>query len=329
MTCSRVAGGDRRSRLGACSLGAAVVLVLAGCSARPPGRHALRADGTVEALDLVLATERSEYFALTYWSDGLRVKGFLGRPRSGNRLPAVVFNRGGNREFGALEGWEIVPFVEAGFVAVASQYRGNAGSEGAEELGGADVADVLALLALLGRLPQVDATRIGMVGVSRGGMMTYRALAEESRRGSRRIRAGATVGGLADLEDSLARRPELGTAWAPLLGGAERIAPEALRARSAVRWAHLIEPPLLLLHGEADNRVPVEQSRRLAALLQASGSPVRLVTFPGEDHALSGSGYGLPEILAWLGQHLGGPGEDHSYARHERSIADAIGRWPR
>lgn len=311
------------------ALAVAALLLAIACATRDRPTPAHPVDGTIVSLEPVLSTERSEYFALTYWSDGLRVRGFLGRPRTAGPFPAVIFNRGGSREFGALQGWEIVPFVEAGFVAAASQYRGNAGSEGAEELGGSDVADVLALLPLLARMPQVDSARVGMVGISRGGMMTYRALAEESRRGSHRIRAAATVGGLADLEDSLAHRAELRFAWAPLLGGGPDIAPAALRARSAVQWASAIEAPLLLLHGEADDRVSAEQSRRLAALLRASGRPVRLVIYPGDDHALSGSRYGLPEILAWLGLHLGGPGEDHAYARHERNIAEAMEQWPR
>jgi dipeptidyl aminopeptidase/acylaminoacyl peptidase len=287
------------------------------------------ADGTAASLELLLATERSEYFGLTYWSEGLRVKGYMGRPRAGSSLPAVVFNRGGNREFGALEGWEIVPFVEAGFVAVASQYRGNAGGEGAEELGGADVADVLALLPLLARQHQVDPGRVGMVGYSRGGMMTYLALARGSRDGEGRVRAAVTVGGLADLEDALRFRPELASVWGPLLGGGQEISPAALRARSAVCWPERIDVPLLLLHGEADDRIPVEQSRRLAALLAAAGKPVRLETFPGEDHSLSSHSYGLPEVLDWLGQHLGRPGDDHSYERHREAIAHTMERWPR
>jgi dipeptidyl aminopeptidase/acylaminoacyl peptidase len=87
--------------------------------------------------------------------------------------------------------------------------------------------------------------------------------------------------------------------------------------------------PLLLLHGEADDRIPVEQSRQLAALLAAAGKPVRLETFPGEDHSLSSHSYGLPEVLDWLGQHLGRPGEDHSYERHREAIAHTMERWPR
>lgn len=83
----------------------------------PPG-----VKGAIESMTLITSTENSEYYTLTYWSDGLRVTGFFGRPKDEGLHPAIIYNRGGYREFGALEGWEIVPFVEAGYVAVASQY---------------------------------------------------------------------------------------------------------------------------------------------------------------------------------------------------------------
>jgi acetyl esterase/lipase len=43
-------------------------------------------------------------------------------------------------------------------------------------------------------------------------------------------------------------------------------------------------PPALLLHGEADTRVKPRNSRKLAGLLQAAGSDVRLKLYPGLGH---------------------------------------------
>jgi dipeptidyl aminopeptidase/acylaminoacyl peptidase len=75
---------------------------------------------------------------------------------------------------------------------VASQYRGNAGGEGKEEFGGRDVDDVLNLIKLLISLPQADAKRIGMYGWSRGGMMTYQALARSDQVAAAIVGAGVT-----------------------------------------------------------------------------------------------------------------------------------------
>jgi hypothetical protein len=38
--------------------------------------------------------------SMTYRSDGLQVKGYLAEPKRGDRLPCLIFNRGGNRAFG-------------------------------------------------------------------------------------------------------------------------------------------------------------------------------------------------------------------------------------
>jgi acetyl esterase/lipase len=43
-------------------------------------------------------------------------------------------------------------------------------------------------------------------------------------------------------------------------------------------------PPVLLLHGAADDRVMPRHSRKLAARLAAAGSPVRLKLYPGLGH---------------------------------------------
>ena len=66
---------------------------------------------------------------ITYLSDGLTVTGYLWKPvdTAGRKLPLIVFNRGGNRDFGELSPWEqegFYSYVSNGFVVIASQYRG-------------------------------------------------------------------------------------------------------------------------------------------------------------------------------------------------------------
>lgn len=273
------------------------------------------ANGAIESLTLVTSTANSEYYAITYWSDGLRVNGFFGRPKEDGLYPAIIYNRGGRGEFGALEGWEIVPAVETGYVAVASQYRGNAGSEGQSEFGAGDVNDVLNLVPLLKQLPYVDPERIGMMGHSRGGMMTYLALKQETLAGTHDIKAAATVGGVADLFMRYEGHPN----WAQ-----SEDDPASLEARSATHWPELINAPLLIQHGEADYLVSVEQSRILAEALEEAGKTVELITYPGEDHPLSEHHGGWPEALAWFQQHLGNPGEDLSFESHRGAIREGI-----
>lgn len=234
--------------------------------------------------------EDVEVRAITYSSDGLRVAGWLVQPREGaGRLPCVIYNRGGNREFGALgaraAAVQLGRIASWGYVVVASQYRGNAGGEGREEFGGADVNDVLNLVPLLRSLPRADASRIGMVGWSRGGMMTYLALARTDA-----IAAAVIGAGMADAFDNVKRRPEMERGvFAELVPGFAADREAALASRSALRWAEKLAPktPLLLLHGTADWRVHPGESLAMAARLLELKRPFRFVLFEGGDHGLS------------------------------------------
>src|SRR5687767_12287583 len=52
--------------------------------------------------DIGTVLKAIELKAITYLSDGLKVKGYLAIPVKGEKLPCVIYNRGGNREFGTL-----------------------------------------------------------------------------------------------------------------------------------------------------------------------------------------------------------------------------------
>ncbi len=273
----------------------------------------------------IAGTQAAYYSRIVYRGGDLDIAAFYGCPRGEGPFPAIVYNRGGSRDFGALKGPEIAPFVQAGYVAVASQYRGGPGSGGEDEYGGADVADVLALLEVVAQLPEVDPDRIGMVGASRGGMMTYVALKEEALAGRHRVRAAATLGGVSDLFMWARQRPEI--AWGlflPLIGTLPDMDPEPFRRRSATYWPELIDCPLLLVHGEQDDQVSVDHSRTLSNLLRAAGRQVELVTFPGEGHSLAGVQRGYPAVISWLQRHLALPGEDLSYEAHADQITAAV-----
>ena len=46
-------------------------------------------------------------------------------------------------------------------------------------------------------------------------------------------------------------------------------------------------PPLLALHGDADDRVPLKEGRELVERARERGGRAELVVYPGEPHALS------------------------------------------
>jgi dipeptidyl aminopeptidase/acylaminoacyl peptidase len=217
---------------------------------------------------------------ITYGSDGLRISGFLVKPKAAGNHPCVIFNRGGNRDFGAIAGRALVNqlcrIASWGYVVVASQYRGQ------DQFGGQDLDDVLNLLPLLEAEPGADASRIGMIGFSRGGMMTCLALARTDR-----IRAAVVCSGLTDLLE-MRRRPEMEQVFRDLVPGYAQGDPAPLVARSATLWPDRLckRTPILVLHGSADWRVDPGSALRFAEALLKVRQPFRMVMFEGSGHLL-------------------------------------------
>lgn len=225
---------------------------------------------------------------IVYVSDGLQVTGLMAAPKtlSEKSHPLLVYNRGGNREFGKLTVLSamraMLPFARRGYIVLASNYRGNDGSEGREEFGGSDVNDVLNLLATGRQHAGYDGKNAYMTGHSRGGMMTYMAL----RRGAE-VNAAIAIAGISDLKEMVSERPDMEENVFKRfirVEGAKRT--EEYRKRSAVEWVEDIQAPLLLLHGDADESVSVNQSIRVAAALETLDKPYDFHIYPGGNHAL-------------------------------------------
>ncbi len=289
-------------------------------------------DGSIESLTPLATTDRVAYYKLVYWSDGLRITGYYAEPRGFGKFPAVIFNRSGNRNTGALTGMEIVPFAEGGFVVVASQLRGGAGSEGQEEFGGADVHDVTNLIPLLKSREKVDPNKIVMFGASRGGMMTYLALKQQALSGGNDIKAAATASGITDLFMWASERPDITSdLYMQLIGTSVRANPAPFQQRSAVYWPGMIRVPLLIQHGEADADVSVKQSQKLYRLLRTSNPAVKLITYPGGEHSLAAQNAGMPETFKWFSKYVAKPGESFDYWGNEGNMQRAwsILKWAR
>lgn len=240
-------------------------------------------------------------YSIRYRSDDCEVEGYAAFPLEGSVWPGLIFNRGGNREFGLLRRQVICRYATLGYATFGSQYRGNGGGTGREEFGGRDVNDVIRLIDIALSLPCVRPEGIYMVGHSRGGMMTYLACARDTR-----IRAAAICAGLADAFIMYDRfhdgEYDMHQDCQELIGGTPQQMPEAYRARSAVCWADRILPPLLILQGTADWRVVPQQAYKMDQALTAAGKEHKLIVYPGADHSLKGTGF-LQDIQAWFGAH--------------------------
>jgi acetyl esterase/lipase len=66
------------------------------------------------------------------------------------------------------------------------------------------------------------------------------------------------------------------------------------------------DPPTLLIHGDRDFLVPLQQSRRMVALLEKAGVPAKLIVKEGAAHGWRGVEKDLDVIAEWFVQRLAG-----------------------
>lgn len=233
--------------------------------------------------------EHIEIIKIIYLSDGLKVSGWIAKPKGKDVHPAIIWNRGGNQEFGALDiiakpALFLGKLASEGYYVIASNYRGNVGGEGKEEFGGADVNDVLRLIDIIDEAPEADNNKIGMWGWSRGGMMTYISLTKTDR-----IKAAVVGGAVSDKIAGLKDRPEFERLFEELIPNYTENREAELIKRSAIYWVDKFptDVPILMLHGTSDWRVKPAQSLRLALEFDKHRIPYRLIMYEGGDHGIS------------------------------------------
>jgi len=240
-----------------------------------------------ERYELLFRSGRYQCERFTYRSDGLAVVGFRysGAAYPGGKHPVIVYLRGGNREFGKLdEPWmrRFRAFLDSGYVVIGTQYRGNDGGDGREELGGADVRDVTNLLPLIRRDATLDTANVYLFGASRGGMMAYVAI-----RNGMRVNAAVVQAGPTRLAQQERLRPGMeAEVYAQVVPGWPKTRAAFYRDRSAIYWADRLTVPLLIVHGTKDWRVDPGDALAITSKLLAAGQRVELVMYEGDDHYL-------------------------------------------
>ena len=265
-----------------------------------------------------------EFLDITYSSDGIQIPGLLIKPSmpETKKWPAIIFNRGGNGELGSirdngvpcgirntscLDLIDLYQFAKAGFVVIASDYRYQGPTLKRDQWGGVEIDDVLNLVPALKTLDYVDGERIYMLGLSRGGMMTYLALKKGIA-----VRAAAVIGGVTDVKAWVASRPDMGIVsgnqytdgFAKNWPDFEHQAEEQYRARSAVYWADQINVPILILHSRTDRMVPATQALRMAEALQEKGKVYSLHLYDNDRHPLPDNRDDRNRmIIAWFNHH--------------------------
>ncbi|MBT5696127.1 MAG: prolyl oligopeptidase family serine peptidase, partial [Gemmatimonadales bacterium] len=159
-------------------------------------------------------------------------------------------------------------FANKGYIVMSVNYRSgvgygrdfrNAPGRGGE--GNTEYQDVLAAGQYLQSRPDVDTDKLGVWGLSYGGILTAQGLA----RNSDVFKAGVDLAGV------------------HLRG--ESISPESLTyTSSAISAVETWTSPVLLMHGDDDRNVPFQQTVGLVQALRAQDVPFELIVFPDDVH---------------------------------------------
>ncbi|MDF2877643.1 MAG: hypothetical protein K0S30_739 [Clostridia bacterium] len=252
--------------------------------------------GLPEALD-----DKFSY-KIMYKSGDYEVVGYISAPADylEKNYPILMYNRGGHGNSGEVTPDLLCLFADMGYIAIATQYRGNDGGTGKEDYGGTDVQDVISLIGLAELLPFGNG-EIYMLGVSRGGLETYCAIKEEYLAGRDRISAAVILSGVSDLGKLYnVREQAMKDILRAYVGGTPEQVPEEYEKRSAVYWPELIDTPLLICHAKTDERVPVEQAETMFDMLKDHDKNVELMLYD------EGHGFSLESFeyaFKWLQSH--------------------------
>ncbi|MCL2780354.1 MAG: prolyl oligopeptidase family serine peptidase [Actinomycetia bacterium] len=149
---------------------------------------------------------------------------------------------------------------------------------------GVEFDQVLAGVDALVRDGRADGERVAVMGASYGGYLSAWAVARGAvSPDGHRLRGGVVIAGISNLISCW------GTAnnapfYDRLCGGKPGQARPCYLDRSPITHVGPDSLPTLILHGEADQCVPVSQARELYAALADAGRPAELVIYPGEGH---------------------------------------------
>jgi alpha-L-fucosidase 2 len=157
---------------------------------------------------------------------------------------------------------------------------------------------------------RVDPKRIALSGESAGGHLV--ALAAVRADDSTRLAAIVPIYGVFDMTRMVTPGTALRPPFAALFGRetADEATLAILRDASPLSKVKPGLPPFLLVHGTADDRVPMEQSTLMQARLREARVPCELIPIKGGNHGMLGWDAIAPDfkeqIVAWLGRTLGG-----------------------
>jgi dipeptidyl aminopeptidase/acylaminoacyl peptidase len=244
--------------------------------------------------------------------DGTEVRGLLYRSGPGLRPLLVRLHGGPHLAVGRTFDQETQLMVAAGYSVLAPNMGGSAGrgtdfrKRSVGQWGLADFDEVMAFTDWAVATGVADERRLYLTGGSYGGYLVNWTLTRTTR-----FRAAISERSVSSLVSKFGTSDNGFTVNRFEFGGAD-IYDDSIKVlldRSPLLHASAIRTPVLLIHGELDQRCPIEQSEQLFVALRRLGHEVIFLRFPGESHSLPTAGRPdrrvarLTAILDWLAEH--------------------------
>ncbi len=238
-------------------------------------------------------------------SDGLLLVGELRLPLGGRHHPALCICHGipAAPPDPADKGYRLLAerFTEAGFATLIFNFRGTGRSQGNLDMLGW-TRDLRAALDFLCGLKEVDKARVCLLGFSGGAAVSVYVAAHDPR-----VSVVAACACPAEFSALSQQEPPTATIQRLRRIGAIRdhdFPPsleewqQGFETISPIKWISRISPrPLLLVHGDADELVPVDHAYRL---YHKAKEPKDLKIIPGGRHKLRLDKVAMDFVLDWL-----------------------------
>jgi dipeptidyl aminopeptidase/acylaminoacyl peptidase len=249
--------------------------------------------------------------------DGWSIQALVTWPKQqpANALPPLIVHIHGGPSACWQDDWDgyfSQNLVAAGFAVLRPNIRGSMGSGVAfadavvSDMGGKDFQDILAGVDYLVDRKLVDSMRIGIMGWSYGGFMTSWAVTQ-----TRRFKAAVMGAGICDFHSFHAQTNIqdwdmrfLGTINNPINPLTH---PGDYREHSSITYAGRVTTPTLIVHGERDACVPINQAYAFYRSLREQNIPTELVSYPREGHGPQERAHILDYMqrtLAWFQRYL-------------------------
>ena len=269
--------------------------------------------GSIETLQTLEQRPEFTRYLIRYASDGIPITGVMNVPTGAGPFPMVIVNHGFVQptDYRTTTAYTLPladALARAGYIAIHPDFRNYGGSgRGDNPFRVGYAIDVLNLVQVAKTLPNGRPDRIGMLGHSMGGGIASRVMVV-----SPDVKAFVLYGAMsADEVENYRHRVSMGwvrneAQFGDVIPVTPANRPDVYERLSPMGHLAYVTAPVSIHHGELDDQVPVQFSRRLAGELQQAGKEVELFTYPGQGHWLAGQANTLflQRVVAFLDRRL-------------------------